>query len=148
MEIIETFYKQKKTQTKLYFKVKERGSEPKSPINLIEAPKDIETGRKSSFKVKSMDSFRNGTPRMNKIESFRIIKGETGALLPGPQAETIEPGENEQYIELFLKRVEMQDMEEIQLLISLNDITMIIQNQQKLSDKMYQDAIEANYSHE
>ena len=33
-------------------------------------------------------------------------------------------------------------------LMTIRDITQIIKNQQRISDRMYQDAIEANYSHE
>ena len=33
-------------------------------------------------------------------------------------------------------------------LIMVRDLTSIIKSQQKLSDDMYQDAIESNYSHE
>jgi hypothetical protein len=35
-----------------------------------------------------------------------------------------------------------------QIQVCIRDITQIVRAQQKLSDKMYQDAIEANYSHE
>lgn len=34
------------------------------------------------------------------------------------------------------------------IMLNIKNITNIIRNQQKMSDKMYQDAIEANYSHE
>lgn len=37
---------------------------------------------------------------------------------------------------------------EMYYLIMVRDLTSVIKSQQKLSDKMYQDAIESNYSHE
>ena len=76
--------------------------------------------------------------------------------MQGPSAQTIDPGQNELYIELQLKKIDKKDLilkdksvnKEIKVMIIVNDITKIIENQQKLSDNMYQDAIEANYSHE
>ena len=41
----------------------------------------------------------------------------------------------------------MDQKQKLTLLI-IKDVTQILRNQQKLSDKMYLDAIEANYSHE
>ena len=34
------------------------------------------------------------------------------------------------------------------IILFVREITQIVRSQQKLSDKMYQDAVEANYSHE
>ncbi len=41
----------------------------------------------------------------------------------------------------------MDQKQKLTLLI-IKDVTQILRNQQKLSDKMYLDAIETNYSHE
>ena len=51
-----------------------------------------------------------------------------------------------QYFEVELKQILIKG--EKYYLITVNDLTSIIKSQQKLSDDMYQDAIESNYSHE
>ena len=51
-----------------------------------------------------------------------------------------------QYFEIELKAI--GENKDSNFLIIVRDLTSVIRSQQKLSDKMYQDAIESNYSHE
>ena len=51
-----------------------------------------------------------------------------------------------QYFEVEIKQVHVKG--EMSFLIMVKDLTSIIKSQQRLSDDMYQDAIESNYSHE
>jgi hypothetical protein len=53
---------------------------------------------------------------------------------------------NTQYFEIEFKQITFRD--ELCFLIMVKDLTSVIKIQQKLSDEMYQDAIESNYSHE
>ena len=54
---------------------------------------------------------------------------------------------NIQYFEINFSKIKMPDFREA-ILLDIKDITAAIQKQQKKSDELYQDAIEANFSHE
>ena len=57
--------------------------------------------------------------------------------------------EDSLYFEFELKLINSKDeSEEELLLLKIKDITKIVRMQQKQSNKIYEDAIEANYSHE
>ena len=54
-----------------------------------------------------------------------------------------------EYFEIEIRRLERQTADAVSAAqISVRNISGVIQNQQSLSDKLYQDAIEANFSHE
>ena len=54
------------------------------------------------------------------------------------------------YIEVNISKLKLKvgDCEEQFMMVVVNPISNMIQNQQRISDEMYQEAIEANYSHE
>ena len=52
------------------------------------------------------------------------------------------------YFEFKFKHFKNESSEKTQFILIIRDITSIIRSQQKMTDKLYQDAIEANYSHE
>ena len=54
------------------------------------------------------------------------------------------------YIEVVITKHELvvNNLEETYLMLVVNPITQMICHQQRISDEMYQEAIEANYSHE
>ena len=59
--------------------------------------------------------------------------------------------ENEEflYFKFTIKSIiDWKNSNEKQVMICISDITKIIQSQKKICDKLYQDAIETNYSHE
>ena len=57
--------------------------------------------------------------------------------------------DDSQYYRFQLQSVQDCDnINEHHIVLEINDITLIVRSQKKMSDKMYQDAIETNYSHE
>ena len=73
------------------------------------------------------------------------------SMLEGKQTIFAREWENLKYFEIELKKIQLPDLQgKLQefILFEIKDITAAITSQQKKSDLLYQDAIEANYSHE
>mmetsp|Transcript_3816 Transcript_3816/g.5773 ORF Transcript_3816/g.5773 Transcript_3816/m.5773 type:complete len:97 (-) Transcript_3816:3069-3359(-) len=69
----------------------------------------------------------------------------------GQQIKDLHMDQDTKYYEVSFRTLTSQDMrcrQEQEILMVIKDITVIVREQMKLSDHMYQESIEANYSHE
>jgi signal transduction histidine kinase len=124
MEIIENFIMQNKMNSKVYFKV-----------NMLEKDVSLSSFMGSPVKLGNESSLKS-TSKRNATHLDLHYRHEQSTLKKY----------DFQYFEIELKFIKIN--EEAFNLLDIRNVTNIIKNQQKLSDTMYQDAIEANYSHE
>ena len=101
--------------------------------------------RKNSMPKKKED-LRKRPPRRKSHSSISVSKTDLKFDIQPPRIQ------NKEYFELQLKKVKLplvgQSSKNEFIQLVCKNITTVIKNQQKKSDKIYQDAIETNFSHE
>ena len=139
-QITDRFIEEKKVSCKYYF---------------IYRPNDIEASFNSEFNYKA--SFKAGdtldlkyTNKSNRLLDFDQddLSVQSGVTYTGKE---FQEEKKDTYLEFEMKRLAREESKEElaeYVVLVIRDITNIIKSQQRLSDEMYQDAIEANYSHE
>jgi hypothetical protein len=117
-DIISTCFASKKMHIRLYFKVIPFNHQEESDSE----KQETHTRKRSNMDETTISQFYDSTKHKQMVES------------------------DLQYFEIEFKTVNVDG--DTSYLIMIKDISSIIKSQQKLSDDMYQDAIESNYSHE
>jgi signal transduction histidine kinase len=113
--------------------------------------------KKTIDQLNNYSRSQNASSAANQLSRSRYLlmssKGQMeNAIEDFETLDPIYPGQNKsfendfQYFEFELKKLD-QTTEQLKLIV-IRDVSSIIKNQQRLSDLMYRDAIEANYSHE